>query len=100
MHRQAIAIALLALSGCATIQPDSEWHLTRQAIPVKEIAYSFTPCGKAWDGCFDRNTGIIWIKPNIADEQCVITHEKTHALGYDHGDEIAFVRNCGLTNKV
>lgn len=101
MRGQVAAIAAsLALSACAgSLTRADFWHLTHAPQTVKEVAYSFTPCGNAtWYGCFDRKTGIIWLRPDMSKErtECVRKHEEKHAAGYDHDDEgLHFVTDCG-----
>ena len=79
-------LAALLLTACSR---GPYWEYTDKpgtVAGVLETASMFTVCHAAALGCYDRNTGIVWIaqglEPNM--RQCVISHEYHHAAGFTH----------------
>ncbi|MGP1675943.1 MAG: hypothetical protein ACTS6J_02140 [Burkholderiales bacterium] len=87
------------LTGCSRSEYWEYTDVPRSVTRVIEATDMFAACGSNAAGCYDPNTGLIWLKYGLspAVRQCVITHEYRHAAGWTHPKfpESPLAYNCG-----
>jgi len=87
------------LVGCNPSLP--YWEKTSAPVEIELIIEAENTeeiCGKAHSyGCFFREFKILVVKKNISPnmKKCILTHEKKHAMGYDHDNRPLDYIDCG-----
>lgn len=92
-----LALAVLALSGCATVEPRTEKRLVGDKLITVHFDHPATPaaCGENWAGCnFPLGGTTVYVRSPVAGH--TVKHEIAHVDGMRHGP---WVRNHVL-NRV
>lgn len=81
-----VAILIGMIYGCGR---GDYWQETRPPGIVSAVIETDDPmpiCKRVAWGCYDRETGILWLQVKLAPalKRCVTRHEYRHAAGDDH----------------
>lgn len=96
--KRALILLVFLLQACGD---GGYWELKHTPVEIAHIARVDYPCAmQNARGCWNPVSRTIEIKHGLSasDEACVMRHERAHAAGWVHPENMAFVWDCGPPN--